>query len=576
MNSPLAFVRCGKTAEPAQSRIRLQCAWPLFICSFLVALNAFALPSARAADDDDNIQARLARMPRPWTEKVHRVTRKEYEATLEYWAEQNPKTLGVERVGVSAEGMGIHLLKITDATVADNDKQICLITSLHGGPERTGTTTILHLTEWLLGDSPHAAETRRRQIVLLMPINNPNAFFVSDRFGNANGIDPYTGGGPQNWDFKTMTYKALDKSPEVKAFLAVVDRYQPEMHADIHGIGLQEYPLEKLGDRSRYQGQTMFEVTGSAYSNYALRPWDWRVTEAIVAAGVKAGYPSDRFEADAQRAYWGPAMQPIANQLWRGRPNFYTAQYGYARYHTMLSAFEVGWEESGVARLKGLLDIGNKSWQDQPVTGYPVNRVKSLIGHYVTAWGRTAAERRQSRIELWQRQSEFSQGVLYPQTDGRDTYIVATTKEAAELIDSDPDRFIANIGGVQGMQAAAVGSFVNSGPEIKLYAEQSATARAAADPPIEHGIGLRLRIPYRKPELLDVRLNGRLLRKSPTDGYQSWFANGFTQLQINVPPKKARTTTLFAVTCAYAPDVKRSYGWKPPSEVVKRLETQTK
>ncbi len=536
-----------------------------------LATMCVALVTMARAEDDGDIKTRLSRMPRPWTHKVHRITLKEYEATLKYWADKYPKRLTTERVGVSAEGLRIHLLKITDSTITDDDKQVCLVTSLHGGPERTGTTTILHLIEWLLGDSPAAVETRRKQIVLLMPINNPYAFFETDRFGNSNGIDPYTGGGPQNWDLKTMTYKALDKSPEVKTFLSVVDRYQPEVHADVHGVGLQEYPVEKLGDRARYQGQTMFEVTGSAYSNYALRPWDWRVTEAVVAAGVKAGYPSDRFEADAQRAYWGPALQPLAGQLWRGRPNFYTAQYGYAKYHTMLSAFEVGWEESGVARLKGLLQIGNQHWQDEPAVGYPVDRVKSFIGHYVSAWGRTAAERRRSRIELWQRQAEFSQAILYTQTDGRDTYIVATTKAAVDLLDPDPDRFIANIGGVKGMDSSSVGAFINAGPEIKLVVERSSVAEAEKSLPIEHGIRFRLRIPYRKPELLDVRLNGQLLQASSTHGYESWFANGFTQVQINVPPKQTKTTELFVITCAYVPDVKRHYGWSPPREVVERL-----
>ena len=229
-----------------------------------------------------------------------------------------------------------------------------------------------------------------------------------------------------------------------------------------------------------------------------------------------------------------------------------------------------------MARLKGLLAIGNGPWQDEPVTGYPVDRVKSFIGHYVTAWGHTAAERRRSRVELWHRQAGFSQAMFYPQTDGRDTYIVATTQEAAELIDPNPDRFVSNIGHLKGMGIDAVGAFVKAGPEIKLYVERGTTAAAAKSPPITHGIGFRLRIPYRKPELVDLRLNGHLLQQDPTDGYQSWFANGFTQVQISVPPEKAKTTALFVVTCAYVPDVNRSYGWKPPPDVIARLRKKAK
>jgi len=541
----------------------------------------FALSPTCRADEDDPV-ARLARMPRPWTESVPRITVEQYEQTLQYWAEKFPGRLTVERVGVSGEKMPIFLLKITDPATPSADKQVALITSLHGGPERTGTTTILHLTEWLLSDAADAARTRRQQVVLLMPINNPPAFFLTDRFGNAKGIDPYTGGGPQNWDLETISYKALDKSPEIKAFLGVVDRYRPEVHADVHGTGLQEYPADQLGDRTRYRGQTMFEITGSAYSNYALRPWDWRVTEAMVAAGLAAGYPSDRFEADAQRGFWGPALQPIANRLWLGRPNFYTAQYGYAKYHTMVMALEVGWEESGVARLKGLLEVGNRAWQGGPRAGYPVDRVKAAFGHFVTAWGTTAQQRRQSRVELWQRQAEFSQAMLYPQTDGRDTYIVATAAAAAESLDADKAAFLEHIAHLPGLRGDAVAAFSNAGPEIKLAIQRgrSGNRRPAAEPRnaaagIQHGLGLRLRLPYRKPELLDLRLNGRLLPESPTDGYQSWYGNGFTQVQVNIPPEKAKTADLFIVTCAYIPDVKRRYGWQPPAEVIQRLKRKT-
>ncbi|MBN1346007.1 MAG: hypothetical protein JXQ73_25190 [Phycisphaerae bacterium] len=501
---------------------------------------------------------------------MHRVTRLEYEQTLRFWSQKHSDRLVVEEVGKSAEGMPIFLLSITDRSVPDNDKQVCLISSLHGGPERSGTTTILHLTEWLLSDDSEAAEVRRKQIVLLMPIINPNAFFVTDRFGNAHGIDPYTGSGPKNWDLKTMTFMAADKSPEIMAFLSVIDRYQPEVNADIHGIGLQEYPEDKLGERRMYQGQTMFEITGSAYSNYTLRPWDWRVTEAMIAAGKAAGYGSDRFEADAQQCFWGPDAQPIADRFWLGRPRFYTAQVAYAKYHTMVMACEVGWEESGVARLKGLLRIGNNVWEGEPIAGYPVDRVKSFCGHFVAAWGQTADERRRSRVELWNRQGAFTMAMLYPQTDGRDTFVCAVGREADKRLDPDKAKFVAGLRDREGFRAEAIRAFVDDGPELKFYVARGRADGAQRDRPITNGMALRLRLPYRSPELLDLRLNGHLLAESRTDGFHKWFADGYTQVQINIPPDKTREGGLFVVTCAYKPDVRRTYGWKPPLEVTNR------
>ncbi|QDU38323.1 Zinc carboxypeptidase [Maioricimonas rarisocia] len=504
-------------------------------------------------------------------ERVHRITLEEYEATLGYWNEQHPEVLTVERVGESAAGLGIHLLKITDPDVDDDLKQIALVTALHGGPERSGTTTILHFVEWLLGDTEDARETRRKQIVLLMPINHPEAFFQTDRFRNSEKIDPYTGGGPANWDLERLEYKTPEKAPEVMAVLNVIDRWQPDVHADMHGTGLQEYPLEQLGDRTRYQGQIMFEVTGSAYSNFALRPWDWRVTEEIIRAGEEAGFPSDRFEADAQRSFHGPVMGPIADRTWSGQPNFYTAQYGYAKYHTMVSAFEIAWEQSGVARLKGLLKIGNGRWQNEPHEGYPVDRVASYTGHFVTAYGETAGARRRSRFELWQKQGQFTQAILYPQTDGRDTYLVATSTAAADVLQKDLDQFLAGISQREDVDSTAVQKFVRSGPEVLLAV--STARHPVTDPePIEHGIGFRLRLPYRQPTIDSVRLNGHPLPQSSTHGWQSWRANGYTQVQVNLPPEVAARHELFMITCEYTPDVARPIGWKPPQAVLDRLK----
>ena len=538
----------------------------------LVVFAAFcptlAVVSARA--DEEDLRRRLEELPQPWKEGVHRVTQPEYEETLRFWGEKHPGTLSVEQVGTSTKGMAIHLLVITDKSVPEADKQVAIVCCLHCGPERSGTSTALWLAEWLLGDSPEAAETRRKQVVLLMPVVNPEAYFETDRFGNANGIDPYTGGGAEKWDLATMTYTALDKAPEIRAFLAVVDRYQPEVIADLHGIGLQEYAANRLGDRRMYQGQTMFEVTGSAYSNYALRPWDWRVIEAMVAAGCEAGYPSDRFEADAQQAFWGPAIQPIAGRLWRGRPNFYTAQYAYVQYHTMLTALEIGWEQSGVARMQGLLRIGNNVWESEGVPGYPVNRVKAFVGHFVTAYGQTAQERRRSRVELWQQQERYWQAMLYPQTDGRESYVLAVTDEAAKLLDGDKNRFLENLEGRPGFNVDAIRAFFEVGPEDKLYVEAGSSSPGTEARAVEHGLNMRLRLPYRNPDLVDCRLNGQPLAESPTDGYRRWFANGYTQVEIHIPPERAKSTGLFVVTCAYVPDVKRSYGWTPPREVLER------
>lgn len=538
----------------------------------IVCSTALAAPGTQVPDD---IDANLARVPRPWVKKMHQLTFAEYEATLKYWAARYPGLVTLERRGESHDGMGVYLLKITDVTVSDEDKQVCLVTALHGGAERSGTTSTLHLIEWLLGNSVEAIETRRKQVVLFMPIPNPHAYFVRDRFGNAELIDTYNAG-RRWWDFKTLTLTDPQRTPEIAAVLSVIDEYQPEVHTDLHGVGMQEIPHDMQPDRRMPEGQMMFEVSGNAYSNSSLRPWDPRVTEIMVRAGQEAGYGSDRAEADAQRLFWGADYDVLSDRAWTGRPLFYTAHYGYAKYHTMITTTEVGWEESGVVRNRALIALGNKPWVDEIESGYPVNRVKAFIGNFITAYGRNASERRRSRVDLWEKQGHFAQAVIYPQFAGRATYVCATTPAGIAALDADFDKFLSNLGSLPGVNADMIGRFIKAGPELKLGIMPPANRNALAEP-IRHGIGFRLRIPYRNPEMLDIRVNGHLLQPSAVDGYQCWWADGYTQLQVNLSPEKAKAADLFVVTCAYRPDVERNYGWTPPAEVLKQLgQAETK
>ena len=498
---------------------------------------------------------------------LHRLTWEEYAGTLMHWRKTFPKLVTLESRGMSGQNMPVYLLKITDPTASTADKQVCLVTTLHSGPERTGTTGAMAFAEWCLSDDPLAVETRRRQIVLIMPCVNPLAMFYTDRFRNEQGVDPYTGTGRAGklWDVKSLTLTKPDEAPELAAVLSVIDEYQPEVHADLHGTGLQEYAPDQLGTRRMYQGQIMTEVTGGAYSNYALRPWDWRVTEAMIAAGREAGFPSDRFEADAQRTFWGPELAPLGRKLWHGMPLFYSAHYGYAKYHTMIITQEVAWEQSLVARMKGLMRIGNEAWLDEKTGGYPVNRLRHFVGHYVTAYGANAMERRASRVELWNQQSDFALGFLYPQTVGRESLVVATTAAARKAIAKNDLR------SVLGEGAGEVERFIKDGPELKVAMElpNEQLLAVTTDTKITHGIGFRLRLPYRAPAQLDVRLNGVALPADAADGYEAWFADGFTQVQVNVPPKKLSALGLYFITCSYVPDEVRPNGWMPPAEVRK-------
>ena len=65
----------------------------------------------------------------------------------------------------------------------------------HVGVELNAMTTGLHFIKWLLGDSKLAAETRKKQIVLLVLITMPDAFieqrYSSDEKGEGNPTAGY-------------------------------------------------------------------------------------------------------------------------------------------------------------------------------------------------------------------------------------------------------------------------------------------------------------------------------------------------------------------------------------------------
>jgi len=98
---------------------------------------ALLLPAAGqelSASADSNAKLKQEAYP-----PMHRLTWEEYVGTLTHWRQKFPKAMSLESRGISGQNMPVYLLKITDSTVPAADKQICLITTLHSGPERTGT-----------------------------------------------------------------------------------------------------------------------------------------------------------------------------------------------------------------------------------------------------------------------------------------------------------------------------------------------------------------------------------------------------------------------------------------------------
>jgi len=473
------------------------------------------------------------------------------QAQLQRWQEQHPRVLAVETLGQSLQGRPLLLARLTDPGGDVDQKECALITALHSGAERTGATGAFRLMEWLLSDDPEARETLRRQVILVMPVPNPDGY-VSGSGANAAGkalYNEWTPAGPPD----------PEQNPEGVAVQQVMDRYQPELHADLHGLDLS------------FPGHIMTESSGGAWSNSALRPYHQGIMRLMDEAAREGGYPSEALESDAERLPWGPDLNAIAPKLWVGRPRYYAGTYAYDHFHSLTCATEVCWEESGLLRHQRLLRIGNEVWPGELHAGYPTRVVSKNEFHSVVAYGQSAAARRRSRVELWNKQSQLTHGMINPQREGLVLYVCAPSPAECGkwLADTSLKGFLDRLGDNPAVDAEAVREALSEYPDgpgqwgerAALYMVGDGAAATGATP-IEHGLSLRLSIPYPKAHLTDVRVNGHPVARSETDGYVTWVARAYTYIQVNIPPERARAEGFFVVTCKYDPGETRRR-WRP-------------
>ncbi len=152
-------------------------------------------------------------------------------------------------------------------------------------------------------------------------------------------------------------------------------------------------------------------------------------------------------------------------------------------------------------------------------------------------------------------------------TEGFVLYVCATSTAAARewLAEKAMPRFATKIAGHPAMEGKVIRQAVANLPDAPghfdahLYLEKG-DVPGSREKPIEHGLALRLRIPYSKARITDLRLNGRPVSVSESDGYLTWVARGFIYVQLNIPPERCLKDDLFVITCAYDPGERRRFG----------------
>lgn len=480
----------------------------------------------------------------------------ELNALVAAWARVGDRRLRVGVVARSPGGRPVYALTLSDPRFPAEGKQHVLLSAMHAGLEHSAAATLFKLMRWLLSGDRLASEILCRQVVVCLPVPDPDGW-EAERAGRDFSFARLYG----RWSAAGVVEPEC--APEAAALQRIIDRLQPDLYADVHGVSLA------------FPDQLMLESSAASPTRTTSRPYHQDIARLMDQAALGAGYPSDFQEDDREVLYWGPAVRELGARLWKGRDNWAPALYAYNRCHALTAVMEVTWPQSGLVRLQRLLRIGNERWPGELYPGYP-NRVvggcgPSGMGQTIVARGQTAVAMRRSRAELWAGHDRFASGIIDPQRIGRTAavFTLSTAARARWLDGKDTLKaFAAGLEEHPGSDAAYVASFLDGWPAgqnrpepyLSVSPGRNDDRAPAAGQPLRHGIAFRLRLPFRKARLKDLRLNGHPLARSAGDGYLAWRARGFTFIQVNVPPSRTRAEELYTITCDYDPVEDRSPG----------------
>jgi len=473
----------------------------------------------------------------------------EFHKGLQGWARSHPGIMDVETRGKSVLGKPILLVKITDEKTSDENKSVVLFTSTHCGMEELGTTSLLHLTKWLLGDGEVIENIRRNIIILIMPCVNPDGWDAHRRTGrpyhsargktntawNLYGVNIY--------DSKYLLGPAAaEENPEGMAILNVVEEYKPDAAADVH---------------SGQRGVMVAEHSGFSWSDFNAHSFQPLIVEEMCQALENAGFLAFRPAMDSGRIKLGSRIAGQEHDYIRiGNYKQTMTTFYYRRFHTLAYTWETGADLAVVARARRLLEIGTETWRNEFYPGYPGNQVGRWDHVSISAWGDTARKRRKSRVELWRKVNQLHFGSVVrhvsPATKvGRLMGVCATTTKASEkwIGNGTKKVLLSNAAGLKHVNFSQIAEFargvpmaVTSPPHYSLGYKTG----VVSDEPVKHGMSIRLWVQYKDADIIEACIDGHKVNHSEVEGYMVRRGPG-TIVQFNIPPGKVREVHFVSV-----------------------------
>lgn len=280
---------------------------------------------------------------------------------LDRFVDEHPDVARAESLGASTDGLDVKAVHVTDADVDEADKEVAMVVCGRHGNELGTRFVGQAVLEWLA--SEEGAETRRRQLVVVVPVANPDGCVREEFHAPNDGLS----------------------ETEQKTIAALADRLRPDAVVDIHSFGSVRADIQSvITANTKRTGEDVFI--------------HYRIACEMAAEAQRAGYPCNAYQLPPRDGYNNFFCGPCYER-------FHSLVFGMEVNHGSLSPSEAA--ESGAAMIASLLRAGNVRWPWQGTSGYP-SRI--LAGDFFTSirpLGDVAAERRESRCAIWQKHADF-------------------------------------------------------------------------------------------------------------------------------------------------------------------------